>query len=159
MSPTPLELQQLPIRALIDDVTTVLRPLLERTRVEIAVQVDPLLADVRLDRLQMEQVLLALVTNAIEVSRPGQVVRIQAGPADRAGESWELVVADEGPGIPPDLLDKVFLPFFTTKKDGNGIGLAMAGAVVRLHGGRLSVQSQPGVGTRFTCRLPGMAPA
>lgn len=67
---------------------------------------------------------------------------------------WELEVQDEGSGIPPELEPKVFAPFFSTKRDGNGIGLGLVAAVVERHGGKLLLHSERGKGSRFTLRLP-----
>ena len=67
-----------------------------------------------------------------------------------------IEVADNGHGIPPELLPKIFDPFFTTKEagKGTGLGLSIAYKIVESHGGRLEVQSTPGSGTRFTLSLP-----
>ena len=97
--------------------------------------------------------------NAVQASSTGQTVRIVAGPDPEAPGRWHLCVEDQGTGIPEDIRSKIFLPYFTTKPDGNGIGLAMASKVVRLHGGQLSVESEPGRGSRFDVSLPGLAAA
>jgi two-component system nitrogen regulation sensor histidine kinase NtrY len=62
-------------------------------------------------------------------------------------------VADNGPGIIPDAIDKIFIPFFTTKKDGSGIGLSFSRQVMRLHHGSIRVQSEPNARTTFTLSL------
>jgi signal transduction histidine kinase len=66
----------------------------------------------------------------------------------------ELAVADTGTGIPPELLDRVFDPFFTTKPKGSGLGLAMVHRIVEANEGTVSVESEPGKGTRFRLRFP-----
>ncbi len=118
------------------------------------VELDPAITDVSIDRLQFEQALVALVTNAAEASTPEQVVRIVANTSREANGHWELKVEDQGCGISPELMEKIFLPFFTTKRDGNGIGLGLVRAIIHQHGGELSVTSTPGHGSRFTIRLP-----
>ena len=60
---------------------------------------------------------------------------------------------DDGPGIPPDVQEKIFVPFFSTKEDGSGIGLSLSRQIMRLHGGHISVRSTPGEGTTFTLRF------
>jgi signal transduction histidine kinase len=62
-------------------------------------------------------------------------------------------VEDNGPGIPPDVQEKIFVPFFSTKEDGSGIGLSLSRQIMRLHGGRISVRSTVGEGTTFTLRF------
>jgi signal transduction histidine kinase len=73
----------------------------------------------------------------------------------RIGEKSRPVVsvADDGPGIEPEALDKIFIPFFTTKKEGSGIGLSLSRQIMRQHGGSMKVFSDPGVETTFTLRF------
>lgn len=101
------------------------------------------------DARHVEQALVALITNAIDASPPGGTVQIETF-APAGGGQWEVAVADQGPGVPPELTERIFKPYFTTKRDGNGIGLAVAQQVVKAHGGRIFVE--PGLG-------PGGAPA
>ena len=115
---------------------------------------DPAIKEVPVDRLQFEQALIALVTNAAEASAAGGTVRIVVKPCSDANGCWELRVEDEGSGISPELMEKIFLPFFTTKRDGNGIGLGLVKAIIQQHGGELRVDSEAGRGSRFTARLP-----
>jgi hypothetical protein len=70
------------------------------------------------------------------------------------GDEAEIRIIDTGPGIPPELRDKVFRLYFTTKKDGSGIGLAMTFRIVQLHDGTIDFSSEPGKGTTFVVRLP-----
>jgi signal transduction histidine kinase len=68
---------------------------------------------------------------------------------DRHGQPI-IQVIDNGPGIPPDLQERIFIPFFTTRADGSGIGLSLSRVIMRVHGGMLSLRSEPGVQTVFT---------
>jgi two-component system sensor histidine kinase PilS (NtrC family) len=72
----------------------------------------------------------------------------------RKGEVVEIAFQDQGEGIPKENLDKIFLPFFTTKKEGSGLGLAAVHRIVDLHGGWIKVESEPRQGTRFVVCLP-----
>ena len=71
------------------------------------------------------------------------------------GEPWRIVISDNGVGIPEDVIPKVFEPLFTTKTKGTGLGLAIVAGRVRAHEGRIHVESEAGVGTRFVIELPG----
>lgn len=156
VSPMSLNLQPVAIREPIDSVTTALGPLFDRRGVGLEVEIDPRVDQVLLDAGHFEQGLAAIVTNAIQASAAGQRVRIEVSPADPPDGRWQITVADEGPGVPPEIRDKIFLPCFTTKPDGHGLGLAMANKVVKIHGGDLTFQSLPGRGTRFVALFPGM---
>jgi signal transduction histidine kinase len=106
---------------------------------------------VRADRDQILQVLHNLLRNAFEASGARGAVRIAA-----REEAGELVVAitDGGPGIRPEDRDRLFEPYFTTKEAGTGLGLAISDRIVREHGGRIEVRSEPGRGATFEVRLP-----
>jgi signal transduction histidine kinase len=107
---------------------------------------------------KLNQVLLNLLSNAIDASpQCGQVtVRTRASPEGGVA----LDVIDAGTGIDPGIRDKIFDPFFTTKPvgKGTGLGLSIAYGIVQLHGGQISFESEPGRGTRFTVELPLMPP-
>ena len=108
---------------------------------------------VGLRRGQLERVLLNLVLNATQAS--DQKVAISIATSDQAEEGGVLIeVIDSGPGMDSATLAKIFQPYFTTKKTGTGLGLAMCRKIVQDHGGHLSVDSQPGVGSTFTITLP-----
>jgi signal transduction histidine kinase len=97
------------------------------------------------------QVLLDLLANAAEAAAPGGEITLTAQGAE-AGVA--IVVADSGPGVPPDLRARIFEPFFTTRPDGTGLGLAVARQIVEAHGGRITVTEREGGGAAFTIWLP-----
>lgn len=106
---------------------------------------------VLMDSDQMTQVFLNLLINAVEATeRDGQVV--VGYDVDEAGRPV-VCVQDTGPGIPREDLDKVFDPFFSTKKKGTGLGLAIVKSIIEGHGGEIEVDSEPGRGTRFLITL------
>jgi C4-dicarboxylate-specific signal transduction histidine kinase len=90
------------------------------------------------DTVQLRQVIVNLVLNAMEaMNGPGRVA-IRTMPGGRDGEA-DILVADSGPGIPPESAERIFKPFFTTKKDGLGMGLAIVSSILVSHGGRISL--------------------
>ena len=130
-------------------------------RCEFALAED--LAPVNADVGQLSQVIGNLVLNAIQAMPDGGTIRIAAANVDLRGEHEtglpagrhvRITVSDEGAGIPPENLSRIFDPFFTTKPTGSGLGLSTSHAIVSRHGGRLSVESTPGVGSTFTIHLP-----
>lgn len=115
------------------------------------------LAPVSGDRIQLQQVVLNLVTNAIDAvrERPERTVTVQTQQVD--ADSVRLSVSDLGHGIDPDKLDTVFTPFYTTKAEGLGMGLAIARTIVEAHGGTLWAENNPDRGASFLFRLPASA--
>lgn len=101
----------------------------------------------------MEQILINLLKNASEacVHTPDASVEISAQPVR---EGISLVVSDNGEGMLPEVTERIFVPFFTTKPSGSGIGLSLCKQIITLHNGRIQVQSQPGKGSKFTIILP-----
>jgi signal transduction histidine kinase len=104
-----------------------------------------------IDPDMIQQVLLNLLLNALEASRQEGLVTVRLQPADT---SLRLEVHDNGCGIPPENLSKIFNPFFTTKEKGTGLGLANAHRIVEMHRGSLTVSSSPAAGTTFRLNLP-----
>ena len=106
----------------------------------------------QLDRHQMEQVLINLIKNAVEAVDENPAV-IVSTKADHPDHRFMITVSDNGCGISPDAADSIFLPFFTTKSGGSGIGLSLSRQIVSMHGGSISFESNPS-GTTFTIPLP-----
>ncbi|HEX7124891.1 MAG TPA: response regulator [Thermodesulfobacteriota bacterium] len=113
-----------------------------------------------LDPHQVQQAVVALVTNARQaMTAAGRTGRIRIATRQVAG-SLELEVSDEGPGIPPNILPRIFDPFFTTKgpREGTGLGLSLCHSIVAAHGGEIWADGTPGAGATFHVRLPIMLP-
>ena len=107
------------------------------------------------DRSQLEQVLINLVKNAIESGATQVSLTAQPlpSPSGGGGTDTAIHVSDNGAGMTPDVLAHAFVPFYTTKPSGTGIGLSLCRQIILKHGGRISVDSQPGRGTTFTITL------
>lgn len=129
-----------------------------------ALRIEPDLAQdlptIEVDPDKVRQVLLNLVHNAVQIlGSQGRVhvrtrltqVRARAG---RTVDAVELAVEDDGPGIAPEDMDKLFIPFFTRRQDGTGLGLPICRRLVEAHGGEILVRSRPGQGATFLVRLP-----
>jgi signal transduction histidine kinase len=108
--------------------------------------------DVQWDRRQMQQVLMNLVRNAMEATGEGGRIDVSVERPEEA--VIEIRVADDGPGIPADVKDRIFNLYFTTKAAGTGIGLSIVQRIVQEHGGAVEVESTEGEGTTFILRLP-----
>ena len=150
--PGPIDLCEL-----VRDTLLLMAHELGRSRIRSETRFAPGLAAVLADAKQIQQVLVNLFSNAAQAMEPrggGTIqVNIQPGPGGVC-----LEVEDSGIGIPPDDLPRVFDPFFSTKEQGNGLGLSVSYAIVQAHGGEMTVRSVSGVGTTFAVRLPA-APA
>lgn len=115
-------------------------------------------AEVQGDPDQLRQVLWNLLVNAAQAqvtsagSEPSGEIRVACRSSEASGAT--LTVEDDGPGLTPEALAELFTPFFTTKPDGTGLGLATVHRIVDAHGGAMSVDSRPGQGARFTVQLP-----
>jgi nitrogen fixation/metabolism regulation signal transduction histidine kinase len=105
------------------------------------------------DRHMMEQVLINLVKNSLEAVRNTKDPEIDLSCRQGAGGRLFLQLSDNGEGIPNDKLEQVFVPFFTTRQNGSGIGLSLCRQIIRSHKGHLSIESEPGKGTRATISL------
>jgi PAS domain S-box-containing protein len=119
-----------------------------RTELRCAGDLLPVLADAK----QIQQVLVNLFTNSMQAMEPRGGVLIVSMQAD--GSAVLVEVQDHGTGIAPEMLPRVFDPFFSTKAKGTGLGLSVSYAIVRAHGGDLTVRSTPNESTTFTLRLP-----
>lgn len=104
-----------------------------------------------LDEPVFRQALLNLLINAVQAMPGGGAIEIASG---REGDRARIEIRDTGVGIEPQVCDRIFSPFFSTKKGGSGLGLSMTRRIVEDHGGTIRVRSQPGQGACFTIHLP-----
>ncbi|GHT49114.1 sensor histidine kinase [Bacteroidia bacterium] len=138
-----------PAREWIDDIAR----LLKADGFVFDYSVQPQDISIEADRGLMEQVLINLVKNACESAPPDKPVAVQVAVSKNEYQRPVIQVSDTGEGILPEVLDKIFVPFFTTKTAGSGIGLSICRQIVSLHGGTISVQSEPEKGSIFTIQL------
>ncbi len=107
------------------------------------------------DPVQMHEVFFNLALNAVQAMQNGGSIRVEIKHELDGGKQWiKLFFKDTGSGIEESLLQKIFEPYFTTKKEGSGIGLALTQAIIKLHGGTIQCESKLNVGTTFIIKLP-----
>jgi len=130
-------------------------PTARGTNIDIKLYLPADLPRLALDRELFKQALLNLMLNAQQAMSEGGTLTVQA---EARPQEVCLSLIDTGQGMAPEVLDKVFRPFFSTKPGGSGLGLATTRKIVQAHGGRIEVQSEVGRGTKFTLCLPTTAP-
>lgn len=123
--------------------------------IRVLLDLNPALPPVPMDKIQIQQVVVNLVRNAVEVLRQSErrTLTIRTMAAGDGGQ--EVAVIDTGPGIDPGIADRLFTPFATTKTDGMGIGLSISQSIVAAHGGRIWAEANPNGGAVFRFTLPG----
>jgi two-component system sensor histidine kinase HydH len=144
-------MQNTNINEVIHDVDALMKEDAKNRGINLVEKLDPKLPTLLADPNQMKQVLLNLVKNAFEAMDAGGRVVLASGA--EGNQVW-FSVEDTGGGMPPEVLDKIFNPFFTTKKKGTGLGLAVIHKIIADHHGSVSVQSLPDQGTTFRINLP-----
>lgn len=141
------------VKALFGNIRLLMDEELKQHHIGFSVTVSPENFELTADEELIEQVLINLIKNAVHALENKQNAQIQLKAFINERSDKMIQVIDNGPGILQDVLDKIFIPFFTTKKEGSGIGLALSRQILRLHGGTILAQSEPGVQTVFTLKF------
>ncbi|HUI54474.1 MAG TPA: ATP-binding protein [Bryobacteraceae bacterium] len=161
--PVELNYKTVALQDLIKELVELARPQADAGKIRMIVDVAPdgvpvgpatpfaAGAQVRVDSDLFKQALLNVVVNAMQAMPQGGELRFESSVANDVAE---IRISDTGTGIPPELRDKIFRLYFTTKAGGSGIGLAMTFRIVQLHDGTIDFSSEPGKGTTFVIRLP-----
>lgn len=146
LSAAPLDLNSV-VQHLVDFIT----PRVQQQGIQLRVSLCPGRLRCLLDRALIQQALLNLCLNAQQAMPHGGELMIQTS----ADGAWaDVDITDTGMGMAPDLLERVFKPFFSTRRGGTGLGLSLTRRIIVEHGGEIAVQSEPGKGSRFRVRLP-----
>lgn len=146
---TKLDRTKILVRNLFEALNSLMRPTLEKKHIELEIILrDPTLA-IEADHNLIEQVMINLIVNAIEAVKDRENPRLTLSAEVQPNNKTLIKVADNGMGMPPELLDKIFIPFFSTRKAGSGIGLSLCKQIMLLHKGNIQVQSTSGVGSAF----------
>lgn len=149
--PVELRLQESDLRGVVTSVLMLASAELETRSVQVVSLLPQHPVMVKVDTDLVRQALLNVILNGAQAMSQGGRLEVRLV---EDGRTALLSVRDEGEGIPDDLREKIFDLYFTTKKDGSGIGLAMTYRIIQLHNGRVDVDSVPGEGTTFTLRIP-----
>ncbi|MFC2117561.1 PAS domain-containing sensor histidine kinase [Bacteroidota bacterium] len=140
------------VSEILDSITSLMHEEINKSGIELLIRIEPLDLKINADHSLIEQVLINLINNSISalngINNP--IIKIVAKLDET---NLIMVISDNGKGIPEDKIDKVFVPFYTTKKDGSGIGLSLSRQILQLHNASISVASKPGVETVFTLKF------
>jgi len=146
---TKLDLNKILVRNMFENLNSLMRPTLEKKNIELEIILrDPALA-IEADINLIEQVMINLLVNAIEAVKDKDQPRITLSAEVQSNTRTLVKVMDNGLGMPPELMDKIFIPFFSTRKTGSGIGLSLCKQIMLLHKGNIQVQSTEGKGSSF----------
>ena len=146
---TTLNLKKVYVRELFGNLLQLMQPTLEQKDIELETILKDTDLQLEVDVNLVEQVLINLVVNAIEAIKDSPAPKIVLSAYVASNYRTVIKIADNGNGMPPELLDKIFVPFFSTKKNGSGIGLSLCKQIMMLHRGNVQVQSVEGEGTAF----------
>jgi signal transduction histidine kinase len=152
---TKLDLKKIMVRDIFENLSSLMHPSMEKKHIELEIVLrDPALA-IEADINLLEQVMINLLVNAIEAVKDKEHPRITLSAETQQNNRTVVKVSDNGSGIPTELLDKIFIPFFSTRKTGSGIGLSLCKQIMLLHKGNIQVQSAEGVGSAFLLVFAG----
>jgi signal transduction histidine kinase len=151
LRPSPPQLKPASLNFVVEKTLALLRPELDNRGLTVKVKPARHLPEAPLDAGQIQQVLVNLVKNALQATTRGGVISLETG---TASDGVWVSVADTGAGIPQEQLNRIFEPFYTTRKKGTGLGLMIVQRIVRAHGGRIELESNLGRGTTFRVWLP-----
>ncbi len=149
--PSPVQLKISSLNEVAEKTLELLRPEIENRGVVIKTKLARVLTATPIDATQMQQVLVNLVKNASQAMTTGGTLTLQTG--ENNDGVW-VSVTDTGGGIPQEQINRIFEPFYTTKKKGSGLGLMIVQRIVRAHNGRIELESNVGRGTTFRVWLP-----
>ena len=138
------------LNALVQETCQRLEPAIQEKGITLRVELDQELPQVRFDPAHFRQVILNIAKNGIEAMPEGGTLSVVSG--RQAGQVFVHII-DTGEGIPPEVMEKIFQPFFSTKAKGSGLGLAISQKIMEAHQGKITLESEPDKGTRVTLFL------
>lgn len=144
---TQLNLAEVKITELFKNIQILMQPTIESSDINIDFLVENTNLEIKIDSYLIEQVLINLLLNAIDACQNNDGAKIQLLAQKRLNGTVVIKVSDNGTGIPEEIMDSIFVPFFSTKKTGSGIGLSLSKQIMLLHKGRIQIKSNEGEGT------------
>jgi two-component system NtrC family sensor kinase len=154
--PKAAHFQEEDLNEVIEKSLAILQAKFKKGNIGLAFEKGEELPPLRIDRHQIQQVLINLMLNAIQAMTQGGILTLRTFPEN--GDGVALEVRDTGVGIPRDHLKRIFDPFFTTKSEGTGLGLSISLKILNNHGATLDVRSEEGQGSTFTIHFPAGGP-
>ena len=150
-----LTFAEIDVKTLLEKSALLCRHKVELSSIELSMEIEPDLKPIHGDFNQIQQSIINLVFNAVDAIGTGGKIAISAMNKTEEGQVW-IVVRDNGKGIEPEELNRIFEPFYTTKDEGYGVGLGLSiiFGIMERHGGSIEADSEPGRGTSFTLRFP-----
>ena len=149
--PAPLQMKIASLNLVVEKTLDLMRPEIENRGITIKLKLARAVTEIPMDATQMQQVLVNLVKNASQAMTTGGTLTLHTG--ENSDGVW-VSVSDTGGGIPQEQINRIFEPFYTTKKKGSGLGLMIVQRIVRAHGGKIDLESNVGRGTTFRIWLP-----
>jgi two-component system, NtrC family, nitrogen regulation sensor histidine kinase NtrY len=144
------------VKELVTSVSNLLLADMRQARIDYQYEVDTISTEIHADQAQLQMVLINLMRNAMDALEHTTQPSIRVKAVLNNSNQVVIEITDNGPGIDADAINKIFIPFFTTKKKGSGIGLSLSQQIIQLHGGQLKVSSSSNEGTIFTVILTVM---
>lgn len=146
---TKPNLKKIYVRDLFENLNQLMQPTLDQKNIDMQIVLKDTGIMLEADTNLIEQVLINLVVNSIEAVKDKSNAKIVLSAYRDSNNKMVISVADNGIGMPEEVIDKVFIPFFSTKKSGSGIGLSLSKQIMMLHRGNIQIHSVEGVGTSF----------
>lgn len=154
--PPKINIQKVCINELIENTANLLKYRFKSINVDFKRSVDPNLPKIDADPDQLQEIFVNIIVNACEAIQKGGMIIFKAEKKiDPVSQEYvQIRIIDNGPGIPAHIQNKIFQPFFTSKKDGTGLGLSIVARIVGEHGGMIDLLSEDGSGSIFSIKLP-----
>ena len=156
--PPEAHFETVTVQGLLNETLSLVEPLMRKAGIELQVDFDKTLPGIHADRYRVQTALFNLIQNALEAMPAGGRITVSTTAEPDRGEV-SISVADTGKGIPPELMERICEPFFSTHQEEGmrGLGLAIVQDIVKMHGGRMEIQSAPGEGTKVVLFFPAAA--
>jgi signal transduction histidine kinase len=151
---SPIQMTQIDVNEVVTSVIALTRSEIARNRIALRTELDQDLPPARGDRVQLQQVLLNLIMNAVEAMAAGETRDLMVRSRAPGPQKVVVSVCDSGPGVEAQKVDRLFEPFFTTKPHGMGMGLAICRSIMEAHQGRLTARANEPRGAIFEAEFP-----